>query len=78
MVRVAVTDRGMGILAEALTQLFTRFYRAPNAEAQPITGLGVGLYVAREDRPAAQRRDASREPGRRGQYFHCMAAGDAS
>jgi signal transduction histidine kinase len=45
---VAVTDRGIGIPAAALPRLFTRFYRAPNAEEQQIGGMGVGLYVVRE------------------------------
>ena len=45
---VAVTDRGIGIPSEALPQLFTRFYRAPNVDPQHISGLGVGLYVVRE------------------------------
>jgi signal transduction histidine kinase len=45
---VAVTDRGIGIPAAALPRLFGRFYRAPNAEAQQIGGMGVGLYVVKE------------------------------
>ncbi len=45
---VAVTDRGIGIPAAALPRLFGRFYRAPNAEAQQIGGVGVGLYVVKE------------------------------
>ena len=45
---VAVTDRGIGIPAAALPRLFARFYRAPNAEAQQIGGMGVGLYVVKE------------------------------
>jgi PAS domain S-box-containing protein len=45
---MAVTDRGIGIPASALPRLFTRFYRAPNAEAQQIGGMGVGLYVVKE------------------------------
>jgi PAS domain S-box-containing protein len=45
---VAVTDHGIGIPAAALPRLFGRFYRAPNAEAQQIGGMGVGLYVVKE------------------------------
>ena len=46
--RVSVTDTGIGIPADALPQLFTRFYRAPNVEDRRITGMGVGLYVVKE------------------------------
>ena len=45
---VAVTDRGIGIPAAALPRLFGRFYRAPNAEARQVGGMGVGLYVVKE------------------------------
>jgi signal transduction histidine kinase len=43
-----VTDQGIGIPAPALPQLFRRFYRAPNAEAQHSSGMGIGLYVVKE------------------------------
>jgi PAS domain S-box-containing protein len=45
---VAVRDQGMGIPAEALPNLFQRFYRADNAAAHHISGMGIGLYVVRE------------------------------
>jgi signal transduction histidine kinase len=45
---VTVSDQGIGIPAAALPHLFTRFYRAPNAEAWHISGMGIGLYVAQE------------------------------
>ncbi len=48
MACVSVADSGIGIPAEALPYLFTRFYRAPNAEAQHIPGLGIGLFVIHE------------------------------
>jgi len=48
MACVQVTDQGIGIPQEALPQLFQRFYRAPNADAQHISGMGVGLHVVSE------------------------------
>jgi PAS domain S-box-containing protein len=48
MACVQVTDQGIGIPQEALPQLFQRFYRAPNADAQHISGMGVGLHVVNE------------------------------
>lgn len=45
---VAVTDHGIGIPQDALPQLFQPFYRATKAEGQPISGMGVGLYVVKE------------------------------
>jgi signal transduction histidine kinase len=45
---VSVTDSGIGIPAEAIPNLFTQFYRAPNAEREHIGGMGIGLYVVRE------------------------------
>ncbi len=46
--RLTVEDHGIGIPAAALPRLFSRFYRAPNAEERRIGGMGVGLYVVRE------------------------------
>jgi signal transduction histidine kinase/FixJ family two-component response regulator len=48
MARIAVTDQGLGIPPSGLSQLFSRFYRAPNANVQNISGMGVGLYVVKE------------------------------
>ncbi len=48
VVRVTVTDEGIGIPAEALPQLFQRFYRATNTQTYHIVGLGIGLFVAKE------------------------------
>jgi PAS domain S-box-containing protein len=45
---VRVSDQGIGIPATALPQLFRRFYRAPNADSQHISGMGIGLYVVKE------------------------------
>jgi len=45
---IRVSDQGIGIPATALPQLFRRFYRAPNADLQHISGMGIGLYVVKE------------------------------
>ncbi|WP_026369423.1 ATP-binding protein [Kallotenue papyrolyticum] len=46
--RLVVHDQGMGIPAEALPNIFQRFYRAANAERRNDGGIGVGLYVAQQ------------------------------
>jgi signal transduction histidine kinase len=43
-----VRDHGIGMPAEALSQLFQRFYRVPNQIAEHIHGVGIGLYVVKE------------------------------
>ena len=45
---VTVSDVGIGIPEEALSQLFQRFYRAANVDPERISGLGVGLYLVKE------------------------------
>lgn len=45
---IVVQDRGMGIPADALPRLFTRFYRAENAQARHSGGMGIGLSVVKE------------------------------
>lgn len=42
---VSVVDRGIGIPAEELPTLGTRFFRASNAVASEITGTGLGLKI---------------------------------
>lgn len=46
--RVAISDEGIGIPQAELPHLFQRFYRATNVDEQHISGLGVGLYLAKE------------------------------
>jgi signal transduction histidine kinase len=43
---IAVRDSGVGVPAEEIDQLFTRFYRARTA--QGISGTGIGLHLVRE------------------------------
>ncbi|MBC8162414.1 MAG: PAS domain-containing protein, partial [Roseiflexaceae bacterium] len=46
--RLRVRDSGIGVPHTALPHLFTRFYRAENANPNQISGMGIGLYVVRE------------------------------
>lgn len=46
--RVSVIDKGIGIPAAALPQLFGQFYRASNARSRNISGMGIGLYVVKQ------------------------------
>ena len=45
--RFSVADRGIGIPARDQAQLFSKFYRAGNAEAYQ-SGLGLGLFISHE------------------------------
>ena len=47
MLRIEVTDTGIGVPQDELGQLFSRFYRASNATRRAIPGTGVGLVIAR-------------------------------
>lgn len=46
--RISVRDQGIGVPHAAIPHLFTRFYRAENANPKHISGMGIGLYVVRE------------------------------
>jgi signal transduction histidine kinase len=48
--RILITcqDRGVGIPAHDLGNLFTRFFRASNATDQSIPGTGLGLSIAKQ------------------------------
>jgi len=45
---VTVTDRGIGIAADELENVFNLFYRSPDPRAGHVGGLGLGLYISRE------------------------------
>ncbi|MFE4543882.1 ATP-binding protein [Arthrobacter sp. NPDC056727] len=45
---VNVTDTGVGIPEQEITQVFTRFYRASNASSAAIPGSGLGLAIAHD------------------------------
>ena len=47
-VRVAVSDRGLGIPGEDLKRLFTKFGRLDRPGTESIQGTGLGLYLSQE------------------------------
>lgn len=47
VVLLAVKDNGLGISAEHLPHLFTRFYRVDKSRARASGGSGIGLTIAR-------------------------------
>jgi signal transduction histidine kinase len=47
-IKAQIIDTGIGIPEPAQAMIFTRFYRADNAQVQHISGMGVGLYVVKE------------------------------
>lgn len=46
-VRITCVDTGMGIPAQDRERLFTRFFRASNAQAGHVPGTGLGLVIVR-------------------------------
>jgi PAS domain S-box-containing protein len=45
---IGIQDQGIGIPQAEQAQLFDRFVRASNVQAQGISGTGLGLYLCRE------------------------------
>ncbi|KAB2336491.1 response regulator [Cytobacillus depressus] len=48
ILKVDVTDHGLGIPEEALDQLFTKFFRVDNTDRRTIGGTGLGLAIVQE------------------------------
>ena len=46
--RVAISDQGIGIPEEDLQHLFTRFFRAKNADSGQYPGTGLGLSIVQQ------------------------------
>jgi two-component system sensor histidine kinase SenX3 len=47
-IRISVEDRGLGMEAAELKQIFRPFYRSPRVKSAQIHGTGLGLAVAKE------------------------------
>jgi signal transduction histidine kinase len=63
---LTVRDRGMGIAAEDLKHIFSRYQRAGNARERGIEGSGLGLYICKGivDAHEGQIRATSPGPGK--------------
>lgn len=46
-VKISIIDTGIGVPLNEQDRLFTRFYRATNAEKTKKTGTGLGLYIVK-------------------------------
>ena len=46
--RISITDQGIGIPQEDIEKLFTRFFRARNAESGQYPGTGLGLSIVQQ------------------------------
>src|SRR5207253_11199466 len=47
-VSTAVSDRGMGIPTDEITQVFERFHRGRQVSSTNYGGLGLGLYITKQ------------------------------
>jgi len=48
MLKIVISDSGIGIPSKDLERIFERFYRVENAESGNQTGTGVGLHIVSE------------------------------
>jgi len=61
--KLSVRDTGIGIPAEDMPKLFTRFHRGCNASARPGSGLGLAIVKAIMKRHGGQMSAENRSPG---------------
>ncbi|MGG3926817.1 ATP-binding protein [Metabacillus fastidiosus] len=48
VLKVDIKDEGLGIPADAIDKLFTKFYRVDNSDRRQIGGTGLGLVIVKE------------------------------
>lgn len=48
MVDISIKDTGIGIPDEAQNKIFTKFFRADNAQTKDTLGSGIGLYMCKK------------------------------
>jgi signal transduction histidine kinase len=47
-IKLKVSDTGIGIPEEAMSRIFTEFYRAKNAKSTNVDGTGLGLAIVKD------------------------------
>jgi len=71
-----VADEGIGIPAEAIPKLFTRFYQVDNTETRTVGGAGLSLELVRRVAEAHGGRVwAESEPGRGSRFYFEVPCG---
>ena len=48
MLEIVIKDDGIGIPENELERLFSKFFRATNAQVHQTQGTGLGLYVVKQ------------------------------
>lgn len=71
-VKLEVTDTGIGIPTEELSQLFTEFFRASNARALEEQGTGLGLVIVKEALDRMRGSIQVRSQPNQGTTFTCL------
>jgi len=78
-VEVCIRDHGLGIPADAIPKLFTKFYRVSGVGRKQISGTGLGLAISRRiiEGHGGQVRAESEGPGRGSRFFFTLRVAGA-